>query len=172
MNKGGQFYLISAIALAAILIGIISISNYIGGSSSPGIYDAEQELRIEGRSVIEYSLYNSQSYENFHTTILNFTGSYVAENLGERDIYFLFGTPTNITVTGYQEEDNSIIFGGVANTTITTESGRFTKNLNPGESDVVLYIGERGYDFELTTGRNIYFILHEELNSNEYVVKW
>ncbi|MBU2458856.1 MAG: hypothetical protein KKB29_00630 [Nanoarchaeota archaeon] len=171
-DKRGQFYMISAIALAAILIGIVSISNYIGKDSNPQIFDLEQELKIESRSVIDYGMYNALSDADFHTTLLNFTGNYANQATGKMDVYFLFGTPTNITVRGYQKEDISVIFEGSANTTITTESGVFIKTFNPGKSSTVLYIDGRGYDFELTIGRNIYFVLHEELNSNEYVVKW
>ena len=171
-NKSGQFYLISAIALAAILVGIVSVTNYIGKDSNVRIYDLGEELKIESRSFVEYGMSQSLTDPNFHILFQDFVDDYVSHKSSEIDIYLMFGTASDLTVAGSQGTAKEIIFQGATNTTITETAGDFSDNLNPGTGSVMLWIGNSPQTFELTSEKNIYFVLYEELNSNEYIVKW
>jgi len=170
MEKKGQFYLISAIVLGFVIIGIVSITNYIGKDANPRIEDLNEELKIESRSFLEYGLNNSLSDSAFNTNFGTFASDYVSYVKSEVDIYLIFGDSSDLTVAGSQKEAQTVILAGSGNTTITETAGEFNQNLNPGGSSIRLYFGEDYRDFTLRNGKNIYFLLSEELNSNRYVI--
>ena len=171
-NSSGQFYLVAAIVLSFMVVGMISVSNYLGKSSSASTDDLADEIKIESRAVINYGIANDFNNDDFYTTILGFTKDYVEYAGPSKDIYFLFGTTSNLTVSGYHSGEEEIIVYGTDNATVTEESGEFTKSINPGGTEAILYIDGKPNSFTLTEGRNIYFVLSEELNNGQYIVTW
>src|SRR3989344_4139149 len=53
-DKNGQFYLLAAIVIIAIIIGFASVSNYIKNKSSVTVYNLRDELGIEGAQVLDF----------------------------------------------------------------------------------------------------------------------
>ena len=47
-DRSGQFYLIAAIIIATVLVGIVSITNYSKREPGTGLSDLKEELEIEG----------------------------------------------------------------------------------------------------------------------------
>ena len=65
-GKKGQFYLIAAILLIAILIGFSSTTNFSRNKPQPKLIEIRDELRLEGEKVLDYKIYNSESkFEDF-----------------------------------------------------------------------------------------------------------
>ncbi|MDP3986612.1 MAG: hypothetical protein Q8P81_00095 [Nanoarchaeota archaeon] len=172
-DKAGQFYLISAIILATAMASIFLISNYITKDHNLKILDLEREIRTESKSAIDYVLNNDPTNDPFFKdTMLNLTESYVNYTEKRKSIYFIFGTPDEITISGYQQTDKNIILdNGASNQTITTQKGDFETSTTPSGTEINLYIDQSGYSFELETGKNFFFIISENINGNEYLIK-
>ena len=58
-NKRGQFYLIAAIVIIAIVVGFATLSNFFnrGVVDEKKVYFLSKELDIEGAYVIDYSVF-------------------------------------------------------------------------------------------------------------------
>ena len=170
-DKTGQFYLISAIILATLVIGIVTISNYSRKESNLKLHDIKEEIQIESAYVLDYGLYNGLSDAGLYTLLLTFTTDYINYQGKDKDLYFIFGDQNNITVTGYQGTKKQVsVSSGSSQATITSEAGEFTGGINPGTDTVVLSIDDALYEFELNSGENFYFILSQKVNKGEYII--
>ena len=170
-DKTGQFYLISAIILATLVIGIVTISNYSRKESNLKLHDIKEEIQIESAHVLDYGLYNKLSEAGFYTLLLTFTTDYINYQGKDKDLYFIFGDQNNITVTGYQGTEKEVsVSSGSSQATITSEAGEFTGGIAPGTDTVVLSIDDTLYEFELNSGENFYFILSQKVNKGEYII--
>jgi hypothetical protein len=168
-DKTGQFYLIAAIILATLVIGIVTISNYARRESNLKLHELKEEIQIESAYVLDYGLYKGFDEAEFYTLLLDFTKDYIDYQGKNKDLYFVFGNQNNITVTGYQELNKSVSLDG---SVITTSSGEFIGGIN-SETDmamVILSISDTLYEFELNSGENFYFILSQKINKGEYII--
>lgn len=166
-DKTGQFYLISAIILATLVIGIVTISNYARRESNLKLHELKEEIQIESAYVLDYGLYQKLSEADFYTLLLDFTGDYINHQGKNKDLYFIFGDQNNITVTGYQETAKAVYLDG---SIITTSSGEFIEGIDPTGTDIILTIDDMVYEFELNSGENFYFILSQKVNKGEYII--
>jgi len=170
-DKTGQFYLISAIILATLIIGIVTISNYAKKESNLKLHALKEEIQIESAHVLDYGLYHQLSDAEFYTLLLDFTEDYINYQGKNKDLYFIFGNQNNITVTGYQETEKEVtISSGSSQVIITNEAGEFTGGIAPETDIVVLSISDTLYEFELNRGENFYFILSQKVNRGEYII--
>lgn len=166
-DKTGQFYLISAIILATLVIGIVTISNYSRRESNLKLHELKEEIQIESAYVLDYGLYKKLSEAEFYTLLLTFTTDYINYQGKDKDSYFIFGNQNNITVTGYQETAKAVYLDG---SVITTSSGEFIGGIDPTGADIILTIDDSSYDFEIKSGENFYFILSQKVNKGEYII--
>lgn len=147
-NKKGQFYLIAALAIVSIIIGIATVSNsskVVKGSKI--VYEIEDKLEIESEYVLDYGIVNKlntiQLMENFTRT---FTDS--SKNL---EFYFIFGKEENLKVYKY--------FNGTRITqSYSIESGNVKTTVNGTE-----------YSFNLTQGENFHYIIANDEGGERYV---
>ena len=165
-DKTGQFYLISAIIIATLVLGIVAISNYSRRESNLKLHALKEEIRIESAHVLDYGLYNDLDEAALYALLLDFTKNYIDYQGQGKDLYFIFGDQDNITVTGYQESAKVVYLDG---TLITNGAGEFNGGINPG-TDIVLSIDGMPYEFELTNGKNFYFILSQKINKGESII--
>jgi hypothetical protein len=166
-DKAGQFYLISAIILATLIIGVATISNYSRRESNLKLHELKEEIQIESAYVLDYGLYTNLNEAEFYTLLLTFTKNYIDYQRKGKDLYFVFGNQDNITVTGYQELNKRVSLDG---SVITTSSGEFIGSINPTGTDIILTIDDSSYDFEINSGKNFYFILSQKINKGEYII--
>ena len=170
-SKKGQFYLIAAIILAAIIIGIVTVSNYSKKERPVRLYDLKEELQIESANVLDYGTYNESGQAQLYKLLNDFAQVYIDSESGNKDLYFIFGNQNNVTVKGYQESAHSVsLDAGGSPLIITTSSGTFVGGLDPVGKDINILIDENSYDFELKSGENFYFIISQEIEGEKYVV--
>lgn len=166
-DKTGQFYLIAAIILAAIIIGISTVSNYSKKDKSFEVYDLKEELQIESENIFDYGTYNELSPASMDDLLHNFTQSYIDSESNDKDLYFIFGDKTGITLKGFQKSPQTVLLN---NAIITTSSGEFVGGINPIGNDIDVSIAGNNYKFKLEPGENFYFIISQKIGDNEYVV--
>ncbi len=169
-GKKGQFYLISAVVLAMLVIGIFTISNYSRTESNVKLENLKEEIQTESEYVMDYGLYNELSDAALYALLMDFTSDYLDYQGEDRDLYFIFGNQNNLTVTGYQKTDKQVFVSAGSSATITEEAGKFNGGINPSTNIILLSIDEMNYEFELTDGENFYFVLSQKLNKGEYII--
>lgn len=166
-DKSGQFYLIAAIILAAVIIGISTISNYSKKESSFEVYDLKGELQIESRNVIDHGISKEFSQTEMYDLLDDFTQIYIDSESNDKDLYFVFGNENKITLKGFQKSNQTV---SLNNEIITTSSGAFVGDINPEGEDLMVSIAEDSHNFKLESGENFYFIISQKIGGNEYVV--
>jgi len=170
-SKRGQFYLIAAVILATVVIGIVTVSNYTNKVSNTRIYNIRDELKIEGAKVIDYGTSNSLSDSQIKDTMQNFLTNYINSSSEEND-YFLFGTQSSVRVIASQKEaENATFDDGSGETVLTIIPGKiFSQDFTPTNTTVKIKINDFQYNFELNKGQNFYFVLSQKSDSGTYIV--
>ena len=166
-DKSGQFYLIAAIILASVIIGISTVSNYSKKSKSFEVYDLKEELHIESGNVIDYGISKGYSQIEMYELLNDFTQAYIDSESNDKDLYFVFGDEDNMTLKGFQNSPQTVSLNNVV---ITMAQGAFIGGINPVGEDLSVSIAGNNHDFKLESGENFYFIISKKIGGNEYVV--
>jgi hypothetical protein len=177
MEKRGQFYLIAAVIIIAVIIGFVLISNYSKENIEYAtIYGLEEGLEIESAKVLDYGIYSELDPEQMTNLLKGFTESY-AEYAQLDRLYFIFGNSEQISVAGYHDlEDGEILvdIGGTKPSTLIISKKEYKKEDFPAqETDitiVIITINDIEYKFDLKPGENFYFILMINFKGEQYVV--
>lgn len=165
--KRGQFYLVAAIIIAAIVMSLIVTTNYSKKQDYVELESLRDEILIEGMSILDYSLNNEETVHATHIKMWDFSEKYSDLESRDKSLYFIFGTTTNLTLYGSQRGGFEVVFDGNA---VTSEVGEFSLSINPGVGNVVLKIDEESYPFVIESGQNFYFIITKEADGGNYVV--
>tara|TARA_Y100000310_G_scaffold336086_1_gene419721 strand:- start:1596 stop:2120 length:525 start_codon:yes stop_codon:yes gene_type:complete len=168
-GRRGQFYLLMAIIIVAIIGGFIIVSNYSQNNNDVKIYYLGEELGIESENVIDYGTNNNEDLE---TLLENFTKTY-STYADTENLYFIFGNEAKITVAGYQalSSGNILIDAGSGNETLVLNEGIYgSKDFIFPQENIKVIVDGIQYDFSLKSGENFYFIISKEVESEKYVV--
>ncbi|MCX6749759.1 MAG: hypothetical protein NTW17_03400 [Candidatus Pacearchaeota archaeon] len=166
-NKRGQFYLVAAIILTMIIISIATISNYSKRSKYSDLNSLKDELQIESARVLDYGIHNQLTQVQMNELIQNFTQDYINSESSDKNLYFVFGTQSNITLKLYQNNENNVFLD---NNFVTNSSGTIVSNINPAGENINLTIDTNSYTFDIKSGENFYFVISKEAEGEEYVV--
>lgn len=177
-GKRAQFYLIAAIIIVSVLIGLATITNYIRTKKEPTkFYDLSEELSEEGSRVIDYGIYNEKDLPKI---VENFTDEYFVEYSEEKikgsELVFVYGNQNNVTVSSYTSENTG---------TVSIDYGTSSFDLTGSEKYVVnrtSYIPSSPYgvkvrllgveyDFSLKEGENFFFVINRNTTEEIYIVK-
>ncbi len=166
-DKRGQFYLVSAIIFAAIVISIIAVSNYSKKNEYKDIESLKEEIQIESEKVLDYGINNKLSQVQMNQLLQNFTQKYIDTESKDKNLYFVFGNQGNITLKGYQGTAHAVSLDSKA---ITSSSGAFLGSTDPLGNSVTLGIDKNSYIFTLKSGENFFFVISRGVGGEEYVV--
>ncbi|MBR9702309.1 hypothetical protein GOV13_05310 [Candidatus Pacearchaeota archaeon] len=142
-DKSGQFYLVGAIILIAFIIGFATISNYSKKMGGTKIIELGEELKVEGARVLDYNIINDEDkIEDFTITFSEYAGEDV-------EIYYIFG-----------KESGLELYNGTG----------FMSPLGSVDGKIQATIEGVGYDFDLKSGENFYFVILQEIEGEYYIV--
>jgi len=155
-GKQGQFYLIAAVIIILVILGLVGVKNYVSIKKEPTKFqDFSDMLGLEGRYGIEYAVYNKDNSQTISQDIINLSSEYLKSNYNEDFVlYVIYGdiTGENIQATKISKESQGDItasLGGsleVLPESATTVNPRdVTLTINPGEPKTVtvnLTVGE------------------------------
>ncbi len=164
MEKRGQFYLIGAIIIIAIIFGFATITNTLKKEEFRESYDAAEELEIESRYVLDNAVLNTDM--SVKDKLLDFTEKYSTYSNAE-NLYFVFGDTDEISVAARQKNyPGRILVNGAE---FEIGQGVYTSNsyLSPPNPTIIM-INEIEHEFELKQGSNFYFILAEGKEEGGY----
>lgn len=165
MEKRGQFYLVSAIIIVSLIVGVFTITNYAKQETSTRVYDLSEELGIESNQVLDYGLVqqghasssNAKSMKDIFTDFTNKYSKYVSDT--SIKIFFIFGNRTSISVVNYNELSGSFSVGV---SELEIYSGTKVQEVIPKEDKVTVIIEGVEYVFNLQPGENFYYIISQE----------
>ena len=169
-GKRGQFYLIAAIILATIIIGISVVVNYSKKQDSGNLENLKEELQIESENVLDYGAYNGFDDVQMKTLLTDFSKNYINSKGKDKNLYFIFGDSVSLTVVSSQssEETARINVGeGIVDLIITQEGVSFS----PSGNQISLIINDFTHNFKLEEGENFYFLISQEIGGGVYVTK-
>lgn len=163
-GKKGQFYLLAAMIIAVIVVGLVTISNYSSATPLVTLYDLEEELEIESQNVIDYGTYNNLDLD---ILLEQFIEDYVSYTGSGKNLYFLFGDSESVTVKAYQEVSEDVLIDGQS---LAIIDGEGEKTYSPAGGGVVISVEDINYPFVLQEGENFYFIVSQEIDGGKYVI--
>lgn len=168
-NKRGQFYLLAAIVIIAIILTFVGISNYSEIQMNSKIYDLGEELGIEANNVIDHGIIQQGEVSTYLEEFVEEYAQYAQSD--SREIYFIFGSEKGITLVTYEDQSTgSINIGG---TTLTTTEGatRIQEISADGDEIIRVKIREVEYEFPLKKGENFYYIILEDIGEETLIAK-
>jgi hypothetical protein len=190
-RKRGQFYLIAALIIAAIIAGLVTIENFAITRPEPvKFYDLSDAFEKETTKIIDYGVYTPKEIDE---QIKNFTENfleYATEKEKEFGIVYVFGNTTSITILNCAE--TTITAEGKeipsCKEAVTSNIGlqispelKFTRGvvqkreafepteakIQPSGEIVRVKIGDLAYDFELSENEKFLFRLGTTTSGGE-----
>jgi len=182
-DKRGQFYLLAAVVIIAIIVGFAGVSNSVKKSGGVSLDSTGKELDFESGQVLEYGVTHTEEelIEHFTTSY----DSYAGEN---KEILFIVGDSSAIdsvevgdVITG--DKFNAYTYSDVVSGSISLGTGESqstvdvtTRTREPatitkiGENEISVTFNEQTYIFEVKDGENFYFVISQTQGDEEYVV--
>jgi len=161
-NRKGQFYLIAAIAIVGVLIGLAVVANSATKKSSVRVYDLRDELKIESEKVLDYGVYSETDLD---VLTESFTDLYADR---DEDLYFIYGTQSEIKIIAHSELTGTTIDVGDGEQEIVADGE--PHSFTPIGTEIIISIDGSEHNFELTKGENFYFVIHTDFKGEEYVI--
>lgn len=167
-NKKAQFYFLAVIVLAAVFIGIVTIKNQADSPHQTGLAPDKNELNTEISSVMDY-LSNNHS-ENRDTILTNFSNSYINKIGDNKDIFFIFGGGTNLTLVGNKLNETSLFIDYGSGNQEVTNNGTFQNSYTLSGSTVNLTLDGVVHGFTFYEGENFYYLIKYIYNNQTFVI--
>jgi hypothetical protein len=171
MDKRGQFFLVAAIIIVGVLMGLTAVVNQARTGNDPAhFYDFGREVGFETKKIIDYGVYNERDTLNLTERFLEDYANYIARE----EAIFLIGDKTDITALHFNSSQSvgSVgiqLGGGVTSVPIQAMTGRRADVERIGENLVRVTIDGIGYEFELREGQNFYFVMIKTEDGERFV---
>jgi hypothetical protein len=173
MKKGkrGQIFIIAAIIIIIILVGLAGVSNRVYYREPPAkFYDLSNNLQLEGYNLYDYGKYNQKDAKEI---INNFTGvfsDYVGSTGENTEFMIIQGNINNVSWTIYESP------GGVQTSTggtpIEIETGGLIPtrgSVRPQGSTVTIPFNDIEYTFNLSSQDTFIFVFTKSEGFNSWV---
>ncbi|PIO08639.1 hypothetical protein COU59_00850 [Candidatus Pacearchaeota archaeon CG10_big_fil_rev_8_21_14_0_10_34_12] len=168
-GKKGQFFLIAAILILAVVASLAVVYNYSSAKNSEKRFYIKNELGIESEKVLDYALNNGL---NAQAVLRNFTESYSNHSTAD-EFFYLFGKRDNITVSGFMKDLSGeiIVNTGFGNQEVSFSQNQFIYRefTYIEDSNVSMTINNVRYNVNLSQGINFYYVIFKKANDENYV---
>ena len=167
MNKRGQFYLIAAIIILIILIGLSNISsNLIIRPKSKTLKNFKDDLNRESYKIIEHAIYNKKDLDFLLTKFAGDQfGEYFLQKTKNANIIYLYGNIAGLKALQYNRGPQGEVSLGSANWYNYNNFAKI-KEINKdeisNENYIELIILNNSYPFPITDNQMFYFVIVEE----------
>lgn len=107
-NRKGQFFILAAIIIVSIVVGLTVVKNYVTvGESSNQISQYSEEFGTEGGAVTDYTLFNGKSGEDL-VSFFNESIANVITKYPNMEVYACYGNKTVLNCENWGKEDINI----------------------------------------------------------------
>lgn len=159
-NKRGQAFLVGAILLVGILIGLVATNNYLQTSGFSTLNYEGERINIESKKVMDYALLNKGQNEKLNSTAINKFTKEVTNSTGPNtDTYFI----ENSSYSGNSGPIDCYKWN-------KTRKKEYCKTQIKNQK-IISTITGTNYTFPKTQGKHFYFIMIKEDESEKYVYK-
>jgi len=175
MNKSGQFYLVAALVIIALIASFAGITNYIKKTGPVKIYDLKEELGIESGQVLDYGIYNEFDNDKTNELLKDFTENYSGYVEKGFSLYFVFGNADDLVIAGYKDLISGTVSYDLGDQrpalSITKGVYNSTTLDVPVNRIVEVVIDDKEYTFNLNEkGQTFYFVIYQKTEGgNVYV---
>jgi competence protein ComGC len=147
LKNKAQFYLVSAMILATIIIALISITNFSNKKENNQIENYGKELEIEIEKVYDYDEITN------HDSIEDFTKEYSYYIGKDFDAFFIIADDPEIEAYTFTDDTK---------VDLSSQAGIVG-------DEIIFSDGNVSYNFELNEGKNFYFVLSQDIGGERYV---
>jgi hypothetical protein len=184
MNKRGQFYLITAVVIIVAVGGVVIMRNYSRVSEKNLLYEVGEELSKESEYVLDYGVYNKTHFPDLNSLLTHFTELYTRYRGSERDLYFVFGNQTDLTVAGYKGSEgvSEEVLSKISIKPLTGSETYEPLTIN-GDGDyaskdyeidaskgIIVVVEDIDYHFNLGSSEYFYFVIMQKIGGEHYIV--
>ena len=163
-NRKGQFYLIAAIVITAIIVGFVSVTNYASAVPSSNLGYLKDEISIESSKAISYGTYNSLTPSGMQSLLENLSYNYINSSAAG-DMYFIFGNTGGMVIVGYEKDNLPVSVDGSGLSWLPGQT--YTQSFVPSGNNVTIGVGGNEFTFPVyPNGQNFHFIL-SNINGNQ-----
>lgn len=164
MKKRGQFFLIAAIIIVMILVGLIGFINYTHFEKEDSMKELQEELENEITYTLNYGAINDLSDNEFNILFKNLSSIYINKSSDKTNIFLYGKAPGAITAKGKNSEDLNISINVDGAESILKDGiGEFEKGYTLSGNLIYINISENQYTFAFNEGQNFkYFIAKYE----------
>lgn len=192
MEKRGQFFLLAAVIISAVVISLGATTNKASVNEEPGnFYDFSYEVKREAGAVLDYEVYTNFDVNVDLADFVELLAQDILERSPGSSFVFIYGNIDDMTVVSYGSEsvyvDNVEIEGasevssriciedmckdideeskstGGHHVTLTYDVTRM------GADDILIEIEGVEYIFPLTEYRQVIFVMRKDFGGDRYV---
>lgn len=167
-GKRGQFYLIAILVIISLLIGFLTVENYLTNTRLDKVNQISAEIDIEKSYVLDYIVDKDDATSE--TTLVDFSDKYI-QRLGlDKDIFFVVGKPNSIKIVGNRVSQETIQYNIGSGFQNLNDEDEFERDLSPSNDQIIFRFPEGDYSFDLNSGQNIYYLIKYNYNEEVYII--
>jgi hypothetical protein len=174
MYKRGQFYIVAAVIIVMVIVGIASVRNYANIKPEPRkIKDIGSELSNEGARIVDYGIY---SRENVTEILNNFTDSdfapYFLKKTDSTNIVFVYGDKNGLYSVQYNNHYTGSVYATIGGVSPAWQSYDVIANrtkVNVAGEKVDVEILGRTYEFDVKENEMFYFLITQQNDDETYI---
>jgi len=174
-DKRGQFFLMAALVIIAVLFSIGIIYNYARVQpEDKRVADLSKEFGYEGAKVIDSGIYQQKEQGAIKNYLTDLAVDYATSD-SDSDFMAIYGDISSITSfkTNCIAAGSAIVGGGAlevcsGKNISTIENPQF---VNINENEISFFFEDEQYKFNLREGQNFYIIVKKDKGGEKYVSK-
>lgn len=168
-NKKAQFFLIAAIIISFIIIGVAGTKNYLQVSEEPiSLSEKGNEINLEGSWVIDQGIYTGSEDSVIEDKLLMFSqefSEYLAETGETFELVIIYGDNQGAIKKTYTRDESGYVGAGDFQTVnYNIEESPITRY--PSDSITTL---ESEYNVKLKDNENFFFVITTSKGFENYV---
>jgi len=177
MNKKGQFYLVAAVIIVLVIVGITSVKTYAITKSEPRkIKDVSAELREETSRIVDYGIYDEK---DIPTLIQKFADEdfapYFLKKTEDTTLTFIYGNSESLYSARYTQANTGTVSATIGGDGVVWETpGTYseiediTTKINE-DGQIEVNILERDFFFDIKENEMFYFLITQKKDGEVYV---
>ena len=199
MNKRGQFYILAAVIIVAVVLSLAVVYNSVYSQPEPvRFYDLSGELKSESARVIDYGVYKDEDVSKLMKNFSQIAAKSIIDKYPDVGFVFIYGDKDNLTVENYAEDES---YFEIANQGVLLEEGReefesvikldfegasfsvridqelrhYTEHAwkakiqNPGSENINVKINKQDYHFSVKENQQFFMVLLKTDGEDAYV---
>ncbi len=191
-GKRGQFFLLAAVIISAVIISFGIGSNRVVVNEEPGsFYDFSYEVKREVGAVLDYEVYSGFNPDVNLTEFVDLLAGEIEERSPGSDFIFIYGDKTDMTLKNYGSKsvyaDGSEVVGlreGVesriclkdACQKIDEDISDFDSGTSvvasdrAGSDDILVEIDGNEFVFSLSDYKQVIFVMQKNIGGDRHII--